>query len=74
LQDTLVVPIVIEESDDSKNDGYQISASIGISIYPNDGLTTDELMECADKAMYIAKSSKKSNIQFSNLESVSIKQ
>jgi diguanylate cyclase (GGDEF)-like protein len=74
LQDTLVIPIVIEESDDSKNDGYQISASIGISIYPNDGLTTDELMECADKAMYIAKSSKKSNIQFSNLESVSIKQ
>ena len=64
LQDTLAAPIVIEGSDDSKNDGYQISASMGISIYPNHGLTSDELMECADKAMYIAKSSKKSNIQF----------
>jgi len=32
-----------------------VSVSIGIAIYPNDGLTADELMKAADKAMYQAK-------------------
>jgi diguanylate cyclase (GGDEF)-like protein len=64
LQDALANPIVIDESGDSTNDGCQISASMGISIYPTHGSTSDELLECADKAMYIAKSSKNSNIQF----------
>ncbi|NLY80241.1 MAG: EAL domain-containing protein, partial [Lysinibacillus sp.] len=37
--------------------GHEIymSTSIGISLYPNDGQTTDELIYCADKAMYYAK-------------------
>ncbi|WP_413700754.1 PAS domain S-box protein [Psychromonas sp. KJ10-10] len=34
-----------------------IGASIGISIYPNDGLTADELVRQADIAMYDAKDS-----------------
>lgn len=32
-----------------------ISCSIGISIYPDDGVTTDALLSKADKAMYQAK-------------------
>lgn len=32
-----------------------ITTSIGISLYPMDGHTTDELIYCADKAMYYAK-------------------
>lgn len=32
-----------------------ISTSIGISLYPNDGDTTDELLRKADKAMYFSK-------------------
>lgn len=38
-------------------DGHEIymSTSIGISLYPIDGQTTDELIYCADKAMYYAK-------------------
>ncbi|HEY3254867.1 MAG TPA: GGDEF domain-containing protein [Polyangiaceae bacterium] len=38
-------------------DGLQllVSASIGIAIYPEDGLTADELLEKADSAMYAAK-------------------
>lgn len=43
---------------------YHITASIGISIYPINGLSTSELLKCADKAMYIAKSLKKDKIQF----------
>lgn len=43
---------------------YFITASIGISIYPINGLSTSELLKCADKAMYIAKSLKKDKIQF----------
>jgi diguanylate cyclase (GGDEF)-like protein len=32
-----------------------IGASIGISVYPKDGVTADELIKSADKAMYRAK-------------------
>lgn len=32
-----------------------ISASIGVAIYPEHGLSTDELLSCADSAMYSAK-------------------
>lgn len=32
-----------------------VTASIGISIYPNDGTTVDSLIDGADKAMYLAK-------------------
>ncbi len=36
--------------------GYNISASIGISIYPDDATTLEGLQRCADKAMYASKS------------------
>ncbi len=35
-----------------------INASIGISIFPKDGTTSDELLDVADKAMYRAKHNK----------------
>lgn len=35
--------------------GMKISCSIGISVYPNDGNTFEELYQCADKALYKAK-------------------
>jgi len=35
--------------------GYHISASIGLAIYPDDASTLEELLQCADKAMYSAK-------------------
>ncbi|MCB1168944.1 MAG: diguanylate cyclase [Leptospiraceae bacterium] len=33
----------------------RVSPSIGIAIYPEDGLTGQELLECADRSMYRAK-------------------
>jgi len=41
------------------NNTYTISGSIGIAIYPKDGLSTDELLNYADKAMYQAKKENK---------------
>src|SRR5581483_1990745 len=46
---SLAVPITIEEND------LHISASIGISLYPDDGLTAEKLIQRADVAMYQAK-------------------
>lgn len=41
-----------------------ISGSIGISIYPKDGLNCEQLMERADAAMYNVKRQGKNNYQF----------
>lgn len=39
----------------------ELTASIGISFYPKDGTTKDELMKYADKAMYAAKHDGRNN-------------
>ncbi|EDN69989.1 sensory box/GGDEF family protein [Beggiatoa sp. PS] len=41
-----------------------ITASIGISLYPNDGKEVDTLLKQADAALYHAKESGKNNYQF----------
>ncbi len=43
---------------------YILSASIGISCYPADGLTADELMTRADIAMYSAKEAGRNDFRF----------
>jgi len=41
-----------------------ISTSIGISIYPDDGVKADEILKNADSAMYHAKAQGRNNFQF----------
>ncbi|WP_400244458.1 diguanylate cyclase [Niallia sp. JL1B1071] len=52
------LPYFINESE------AQISVSIGISLYPNDGETKEILLENADKAMYYAKNNGKNRFKF----------
>jgi len=51
-------------------DGHSlyVSCSIGISIYPNDAKTTQELLKYADSAMYKAKSEGRNNFQYYSTE------
>jgi diguanylate cyclase (GGDEF)-like protein len=43
---------------------HLVTASVGISLYPTDGQTLDELMAHADAAMYSAKKRGRNNYQF----------
>lgn len=47
-------------------DGHQLHArpSIGISLFPQDGLTTEALIQAADTAMYAAKQAGKNHFRF----------
>ena len=44
------------------------TASIGVSMFPEDGDTAEEIMRSADTAMYKAKGMGKNNYQFFNIE------
>jgi diguanylate cyclase (GGDEF)-like protein len=56
-------------------DTFFISASIGITLYPNDGSSYEELLSHADQAMYEAKKAGKNCFQFftESIQSASLK-
>ena len=37
-----------------------VTASIGVALYPRDGITAEELISCSDSAMYRAKQNRNS--------------
>jgi len=53
-------------SEPYKIDDHEIHSStcVGISLYPFDGLTPEQLMKCADTAMFHAKEHGRNNYQF----------
>lgn len=50
-------PYILSDEDVS------VTPSIGIAVYPYDGLTIEQLIKSADKAMYFAKDQGKANFQ-----------
>jgi|GEM_PF-2097323 len=60
LKEGLKVPVVIE------NTKIVLEYSLGVSIYPTDGITRDELMIYADDAMYHIKANGKNSYYFHN--------
>ncbi|WP_457596214.1 EAL domain-containing protein [Hydrogenimonas sp.] len=46
------------------NNTLNVSASIGVALYPDNGTSLTELIKNADNAMYLAKSLGKNNFQF----------
>ncbi|MDB5847755.1 MAG: sensor-containing diguanylate cyclase/phosphodiesterase [Rhodoferax sp.] len=55
---------VVNEPVTIENHRLSVSPSIGISVFPDDGDTVDDLIRHADAAMYHAKDSGRSNYQF----------
>ena len=51
----LVAAKMLAAMSDAGDEEAVMSASVGIALYPQDALTSPELVECADKAMYRAK-------------------
>lgn len=45
-------------------DDYKVTASIGISLYPLDANTYDELYKKADEALYLSKKNGKNSFSF----------
>jgi len=66
IQNVLAPPIIIDERQ------INVTVSIGIAIYPNDGENIDTLIKNADIAMYNAKSEGKNNFRYYNLSMNSI--
>ena len=66
---TAIAERVIDSLSEAVNvEGYllKIGASAGLSFYPQDGQTTDELIHKADEAMYQAKSHGAGSVQIFN--------
>lgn len=58
ILEVLSTPFMVDEH------SLQVSASIGISFYPNDGDDVESLMHAADTAMYRAKKQGRNNFKF----------
>jgi predicted signal transduction protein with EAL and GGDEF domain len=66
IQESLTTPIKLGEHSTT------VGASMGIAVYPQDGLTADELLKHADLAMYEAKKAGKNHFIFFNKEMNSV--
>ncbi len=58
ILDSVSRPVTVDEHE------LQVTCSIGISLFPNDGRDAETLLKCADTAMYKAKELGRNNVQF----------
>jgi diguanylate cyclase (GGDEF)-like protein len=58
ISDIIDIPVTLSSQ------SVSVSSSIGIAMYPGDGLSAEELLKNADIAMYHAKAQGRSNFQF----------
>jgi diguanylate cyclase (GGDEF)-like protein/PAS domain S-box-containing protein len=63
---SVAVKLLVQVAAPFDIDGHAVSVapSIGISVYPRDGATADELIQHADSAMYLSKQSGRGQYQF----------
>lgn len=47
-----------------ENVSFQITISLGVSTYPDHGTTSDELIACADKALFASKKAGRNRVSF----------
>lgn len=67
----LVIDRMLETFNDAfyiGNSALNMTASIGISMFPSDGDSVEDLIRCADTAMYKAKDLGRNRYQFYNIE------
>ena len=62
--ETIVSVLNTAYKDDSHT--ISISGSVGIALYPEDGTNYEQLIQCADKALYYVKNKGKNNYMFYN--------
>jgi diguanylate cyclase (GGDEF)-like protein/PAS domain S-box-containing protein len=58
ILESLAQPFLVEEMH------FSVSSSIGVAMFPADGVTLDELIKCADTAMYRVKERGRANFRF----------
>ncbi|MDQ7097026.1 bifunctional diguanylate cyclase/phosphodiesterase [Desulfosporosinus sp. PR] len=59
---------IFDEPFEIKGESISLTASIGVSIYPDDGETYEELLKNAATAMQVAKKSGKNRLEFFNFK------
>jgi diguanylate cyclase (GGDEF)-like protein len=60
--------VAVEQPISIKEHELTITASIGIALFPDDGLNMEELFKRADAAMYLAKQNGRNNYRFFTAE------
>ena len=58
IMDAIAQPLILEQHE------FFLTCSIGVAVYPNDGLTAETLTKHADIAMYRAKETGRNTFQF----------
>ncbi|GEM_PF-571611 len=58
------IVVAVSKPIEIKQQELKVTLSIGVSIFPDDGDTTEHLLEKSDSAMYVAKNSGRSHYHF----------